>query len=205
MNKTVRFYEWQRVISIKHIKLNSKGRVSAAHWFFYFDFEYFTDFRLIFESNFYEGIAFLNHFNCNLLSHKQTKLSDPSSEKNPGWLMTPSLVITGLWFMVKHYSTETLRPRCYSISLIQRHRFKSLVALSCTCCREWLPLLLWSILILDACGVCSSAHQSTVINTLMKTISLAGKHSCVVYYIVYRKEAGGKGSFDDGGDDLSSF
>lgn len=63
--------------------------------------------------------------------------------------------------------------------------------------RLWTSLLLWSILILDACGACSSAHKSTAINTLMKTLSLAleqqqiqgSTHVCCITLSIGKRQA----------------
>lgn len=62
---------------------------------------------------------------------------------------------------------------------------------------------LWSMFISTRIYNHKHLNEDSIVVTW--TTAKAGKHSCVVYYVIYRKEAGGKGSFNDRGDDVSSF
>lgn len=73
---------------------------------------------------------------------------------------------------------ETLRPFCYNISTDSEATAQIFICTSSNTTRAagarrlWASLLQWSIVILDACGACSSEHKSTSINALINTLSL---------------------------------
>lgn len=114
--------------------------------------------------------AFLIHLITVITCYSTTNQSF-QTQADPDWVITPGLLIHGVI-----YADATLHPFCYSIDPDSDSQIFICTSSNATCVagagRLCASLLLWSILIFHACEACSSDHQSTAINTLMKTLLL---------------------------------
>lgn len=117
--------------------------------------------------NFHWGKAFLNYFNRNLLSYHPTKFLEGTILAD-SWLQAHwSISCDSRWCIIQRKPCgHGIPPDSDTGSAHYLHFLKCKL-----CWSESLPVRIFIAVICSHIG-CSSAHKSTAINTLMKTLSL---------------------------------